>query len=98
MKEPEQACPLIDKTIKNFNKSKEHIANICESLAKCEASKESANDILYWLEQINFTETLEELRTRCSDLREWGNSWQTKAEKLEEELEELKKKFEEVME
>ena len=93
MKEPEQACPLTDKAIKNFDKSKKHIANICESLGKCEALKESANDILYYFEQINFTETLEELRTRCSDLREWGKEWQSRAEKLGEELEELKEKL-----
>ena len=90
MIEPEQACPLIDKTIKNFDKSKGYINNICESLAKCDALKESANDILYWFEQINFVETLEELRSRCSALREWGKEWESKAEKLKEELEELK--------
>lgn len=93
MREPEQACPLIDKTIKNFDKSKGYISDICESLAKCEALKESANNILYWFEQINFVETLEELRSRCSALREWGKEWESKAEKLKEELEELKEKL-----
>ena len=94
MKEPEQACPVIDKAIKNFERAEKEINDI---LKNHDALKDSANDIIYWLGEIEFTETLEELRTRCSDLREWGNSWQTKAEKLEEELEELKKKFEEVM-
>jgi adenylate cyclase class IV len=93
MKEPEQACPLIDKAIKNFKYAEKEINNICESLAKADALKESASDILYQFNDINFIETLEELRTRCSALREWGNEWQSKAEKLEEEL---KKKFEEL--
>lgn len=97
MKEPDQACPLIDKAIKNFKWVEREINNICCVLKNYHDLEDLANDIISWLEQIEFTETLEELRTRCSDLREWGNSWQTKAEKLEEELEEFKNKYEEVM-
>ena len=91
MKEPEQACPLIDKAIVNFKRAEKEILVNCKSLEKHEASSESGSDILFWFNDINFVETLEELRTRCSDLRKWGNEWQSKAEKLEEELEELKK-------
>jgi hypothetical protein len=101
IKEPEQACPLIDKAIKNFKYSEKEILNNCRSLLEHEASsdrtfnimQDSASNIQSWFADINFIETLEELRSRCSDLREWGKQWQAKAEKLEEELDELKKKL-----
>jgi hypothetical protein len=35
---------------------------------------------------LDFLETLEELRSKCEDLREWGKYWELRAEKLEEEL------------
>ena len=93
-KEPEQACPLIDKAIKNFKYSEKEIISSCRSLERHELSNdELASDILSWFADINFIETLEELRSRCSDLREWGKQWQAKAEKLEEELDELKEKL-----
>jgi hypothetical protein len=101
IKEPKHACPLIDKAIENFKYSEKEILNNCEALLKHQASSEStfnlmqnsASDTQSWFADINFIETLEELRSRCSDLREWGKQWQAKAEKLEEELDKLKEKL-----
>lgn len=93
IKEPKQACPLIDKAIKNFKCQEIEISSICASLKGCDALTESADSILHSFNSIDFIETLEELRSRCEDLREWGKHWESKAEKLEEELDELKEKL-----
>ena len=93
IKEPKQACPLIDKAIENFKCQEIEISSICASLKGCDALAELADNILHSFNCLDFIETLEELRSKCEDLREWGKHWESKAEKLEEELDELKEKL-----
>jgi hypothetical protein len=69
MKEPKQTCPLIDKAIKN-------LAWACE-----EIKKEDAESAKHYLEDVR--DLLEEIRTANSDLREYGNYWETYAGELE---------------
>ncbi len=93
IKEPKQACPLIDKAIKNFKRCEEEIKHECYTLRREDLSYSSATNILNSFFGIDFIEILEELRSRCSDLREWGKQWESEVERLEEELEELKEKL-----
>ena len=88
IKEPKHACPFIDKAIKNFKCQEIEISSICASLKGCDALAESADNILHSFNCLDFIETLEELRSKCEDLREWGKYWELRAEKLEEELNE----------
>jgi chaperonin cofactor prefoldin len=93
IKEPKQACPLIDKAIKIFKRWEDEIKDECYALRREDLSCDSATNILNLFFDMDFIETLEELRSRCSDLREWGKQWESEVERLEAELEELKEKL-----
>lgn len=78
-------CPDIDKTIKKLQNIREYLEDAMSAIRR---EIEATNDLIE-RELGDIEDSLEELRSDNSSLREWGTENEDKVKELEEELSEL---------
>lgn len=108
MKEPKITCPIIDNAITYVEAVKEDILellsfyedvaiddvqNLVEDMKNC-ISKHYDKKYVWGDPEV--LEPLEEIRKANSELREYGNYWEKRAEELEKEVEDLESRLQSV--
>jgi hypothetical protein len=91
-REPNYTCPKIDSIIKEWNYLLNYVSKCEKSLKYTNEISDLENhikDIDSEVYSIKLEDSLEDLRTQNVELRDWGKSWMSLAEKLLEEKEEL---------
>lgn len=80
--QPEQQCPRVDEAIRDYDRMYKEIKSICKDLARIDGAEEMASDIEWWNGNVDFVGALEDLRTQCMNIRDWGQQWKYLAKRL----------------
>lgn len=80
--QPDQQCPRVDEAIRDYDRMFREIKSICKDLSRVDGAEEMASDIDWWNGNVDFVGALEDLRTQCMNIRDWGQQWKDLAKRL----------------
>ena len=89
-KQPEQQCPRVDEHLRLNERSIKDVEYNLKEIQRTTDSaivESNASDAEWELTNLDATLALEELRTKCDDIRSWGQEWKDLAKQLLEERE-----------
>lgn len=86
--QPENQCPLINNGLKIWYNTERDIKSLIRDLSRIDSIEEAediASDIDWSIGSLDIVKEYEELRSKCQQIRAWGEDWKSLAKKLIEE-------------